>query len=413
MTEMRRLLDAHSSGTLPVDWVAAAARIEAEREAIEHHLADQRNVRVYGFNTLLGPLDDEPAREGYQVGLLDAHLVGHPVTAPTDLPRLATLVKICQLAKGGSGISGPTYARLVSHAFDQPSSQGAWWHSYSSGDVVPAAWWVVSVFGVEAVRDFAPGDLIALINGNFMSTAAALMVFQRGMDLLSTILCHAARICAPPVVAESIPTPLRGVLEEIATTSIPRSIQVPVSERDYGPLAAGAVVAMRTLVAAIESRLARPSGNPIFSFGDGKVAPRSQSSFLDVVGTMALESMSTAVAFALCALQRFTERESLAGIMISRDRMEFVQPPKVSMAILQQGLAAASGPRIAPLAESGGVEDLADGSLNAARSALDLIDRGSEMVDLYVSVNPAASDYTSLTARVRDALVDAAFSAEN
>src|SRR5690606_7189042 len=83
------------------------------------------------------------------------------------------VTKLEQLHHGGSGIHGATYRALLDAAapFTAPV-RGGWTTSYGSGDVIPAAWLVHDLRTTTAPGLLRhPGDLIALINGSFVSTA--------------------------------------------------------------------------------------------------------------------------------------------------------------------------------------------------------------------------------------------------
>lgn len=412
MSALERHLTARQQRTLPRSLFDAISRIERDRRVVDTLLSLKSTPPIYGFNTLLGPLDKSPASRSDQARLLDAHLIGRLIPAPAELLADATLVKLAQLSGGGSGISPKTYDALLRAAFREATPEGAWWDSYSSGDVVPAAWWVVAALGRGAIQHFAAGDLIALINGNFFSTAASIGALVSLIDVHAEILARAARIAHPPVVDLRIPASLLAALAADSLPSQPDRAQAPVSLRDFGPIAAGAVASSEVLARAIETRLSTPSANPYFTFGGDGAQAHSQSSFLDIRLTMALHAAQTALAFSLSALQRFSEHTSARGVARHASAAELVQPPKVSMAILNEALLSGAEPRVPAVAESGGVEDLADGSLSSAKRILDLVVTARDMLRLYdqlVSPGQAPPDITAK--HVRRELTSAAIAA--
>lgn len=410
MTGLNTVLGAAHTGSLPKSWLEAEVRLASERDQIEELLTSPDQTPIYGFTTLLGQLDSHTATTGYQSRLLDAHLIGRQCRAPAGLLRWATLAKLAQLSIGGSGVSPKTYQQLLSRAYDDPRVDGAWWDSYGSGDVVPAAWWLVAVLGESAVHTFAKGDLIALINGNFFSTGAALLAFDELRSVQAEILVRAASVAQPPILRTEASDDLVASLAEVRprfaqTDEGGPTVQLPVSLRDYGPLVSAAQRTITALSDSLDVRLSGPSANPLFTFSHGSVRAHSQSSFLDAGLTMALDASSTGVAFLLCALQRYAEHVSAFGLKLDPERVEFVQPPKVSMSVLQQALAEAQSTSVVALSESGGVEDLADGSLRAARSLLNLLARAREMLALFDSMaNPGDPGTHRAVGNARSAL---------
>ncbi len=395
---MNRLLaelrDARKSRNLPDRVVAAGSTIAEQRAAIEVLMltGPTDGVRIYGFNTLLGQLDELEAPPGFQPRLLDAHLIGRKVGASSDYLNTMTLVKLFQLSHGGSGISGTTYQKLVAASFAAQDGFGAFWDSYGSGDVVPAAWWIVSVLGESAAYEFEAGDLIALMNGNFVSTAAAVILLDEIIDVSAHIVARAAMRMGPP-------SPSTDNAVQLALSALPRrdrvaGVQLPVSARDLGPIVDAVTEAIHGLGRALERRLSGPSANPLFRFDSGRARAYSQNSFLDVRLTMALSNTATGLGFALAAFQRHIELISAEQLASDPQYLEMVQPPKVAQAILQEALRSAGMPVLVSIVESAGVEDLADGSLAAAQNVGRLVERANDLLaldDLVLPVTLAPS----------------------
>ncbi len=114
---------------------------------------------------------------------------------------------------------------------------------------------------------------------------------------------------------------------------------------------------------------------------------------------MALASVATGIGFVLAALQRLTEHASAVELRRDPRRVEMVQPPKVSQAVLQEALRVAGTSVLTSIGESSGVEDLADGSLAATRQLLELMQRAQEILALDDLVVPTVSRPAQATER--------------
>lgn len=86
---------------------ATLMRLFDERSAIESAVASGGNA--YGFTSLLGPLDDIDASDGYQARLLAGHLIGVPQKIDEMAGDWITATKLQQLSLGGSGITPKTF----------------------------------------------------------------------------------------------------------------------------------------------------------------------------------------------------------------------------------------------------------------------------------------------------------------
>lgn len=341
---------------------AAHHRIEQERYAVDELLDSQTAPAVYGFNTLLGHHDNREATVGDQEHLLDAHLVGPVSSFPSSWGKLLTRVKLAQLSHGGSGVHPDTYKRLELFLTfpDDQVWEGNWTSSYSCGDVVPGTWFVHNLrqHGVDAPHH--RGDLIALINGSFVSTAAGLIVAQRFCELTAAALA----------LIESV-SHRRGI----------RGVQKSVTMRDVSPLRNLVETANITLIDALTNRLVNPSANPIFTFGKHTV-PHSQSSFLDFTLTTALtqaaQTCSAAAAYVKGAVTELVSHDTPGATAR-------VQPVKIIEALIRE-MSAFPSPSHFGLTESNGVEDVADLSLLAARTLASLLTRLEQVFDIACDV---------------------------
>lgn len=381
---IRRVLEAVHSRRAAPDWVQRHAAIAGERRAIEDMLATRLAPTVYGFTTLLGQLDGMGLHADDQERLLRGHLVGEVGEIHAPMPALLLATKIEQLACGGSGIHPDTYGLLLQHcSTPAASARGAWCASYGSADVVPGAWWVHALQAQAAGLPLQQGDLIALISGNFVSTAFALASSLQLIDYLSCYLAHAAvhADAVPADVSAASRTWLYRAWMKSATATLPPAKprperQRPVSLRDLSMYVSPAARIIDELRDALEFRLSGCTSNPLFaSLPPTGVAAWSQSGFVDLRLSMTLTSAIQLVLFCMGAVQRFIQHycDDRRGLPAD-EFIPYVQPPKVASACLAQARLAhgalASG---FSLAESEGIEDICDMSLVLAHALTDVI----------------------------------------
>jgi histidine ammonia-lyase len=382
-TAIGRVLSAAREAAPADAWVKATELLADERAAIEQMLYDDPDLRVYGFNTLLGQLDNVEAVESNQHLLLQAHLIGRTVPITGVLPDLILSTKLEQLSHGGSGLHPETYQAVLG-GYLGPDAEvlGAWSDSYSSGDVVPAAWWIQHLQTSRPELRLRSGDLIALLNGNFISTAFALRASVRLLDYLARFLGKAIEIVQSGrvgVLAE------RGEwLAELIAADLPvdshllragANLQAPVSMRDMASYVSPIGTVVDALRDAVDRRLSTFSGNPTFSSSGGQMRHASQASFLDLNLSMALTSAIQLTHFCMGAVQRFVQHvcDTRKG-RLPLDYMRFVQPPKIASALLVEAdTKHGTLPAKFQLAESEGIEDQADLSLSIAQSLAELV----------------------------------------
>jgi histidine ammonia-lyase len=198
------------------------ARVAASRERVEAVLAD--GLAHYGINTGFGALADQripPADLGrLQRNLLLSHAVGVGEPVPPAITRLMLRLKIHGLGLGYSGVSLPTFRRLLDldrfgllPVVPSRGSVGA------SGDLAPLAHLSLPLIGLGEVwaaggqgrlparealsaRGLEPIELgakdgLALINGTQLMSAYAAYVLEKGgrladlFDLAATMSLEA------------------------------------------------------------------------------------------------------------------------------------------------------------------------------------------------------------------------------
>ncbi|MEO9078175.1 MAG: aromatic amino acid lyase, partial [Rhodanobacter sp.] len=269
-----RILAAIASQQPQAGWLERRATIVEQRHRLVTMLAREPHFPVYGFTTLLGQLDNTQISAEDQYRLLRGHLVGEPGELLDPMPMMLLATKIEQLTQGGSGIHFETYDFLLDRCRTPiESMSGAWFASYGSADVVPGAWWLHGLTAGGTQPRLQMGDLIALISGNFVSTAFALAASVQLLDYLSVFLGHAFLSAdAPPTgttaaartwLYRELDTRIRrpgpAIHEHLPT-------QRPVSTRDVSVYVSPIAKVVDELRDALEFRLAGCTSNPLFVF---------------------------------------------------------------------------------------------------------------------------------------------------
>ena len=395
---LNRVLNAFESWVTPTQWVDAREVLSQQREQVERTIANSPNARIYGFTTLLGHLDSVTVDSVGQTELLRAHLIGPTTIAPAEFMQLVALCKAEQLHHGGSGIHPHTFDHVIDATTTENGSSGSWLSSYGAGDVVPAAWWVRSMIGDAASGMLTQGDLIALLNGNFYSTALATCASMSAIDVIAEFLARATVLCSFPRSAKER---VRSTLSPAILGAFPTESefddalgQLPVSLRDAGAYVLPATTVIDAIGKSLDRRLGSASANPLFvTSAEGNLSAESQSSFLDPTVTFALTNLIQYLHFAIGAMQRMIVHlceRALAAT--TTPNPQFVQPPKVAQALLERARSMAGQlPLQFSGSESEGVEDLRDLSLLTAQSVLELIAIGRDVLALLDSTL-AASD---------------------
>lgn len=373
---------------LPADaWTDARATIQTQRSVVDSFLVETREP-VYGFNTLVGHLDDQPSGDDVQDLILSAHLIGPRSLMSAHMLDLVTACAAERLHHGHTGIS-PTAYDAVLESMTGTAAEGAWTSSYSSGDVVPAAWWVAQ--RVEPhITQYRRGDVIALINGSFYGAALGIRALLVAGGQINRFLRRYSEVTPFVTLRQQVDG---SVLQSFAPTTR-HVVQRPVSLRDAGPLVVYLLQSMTRVADAADARLRSPSGNPLFEFDHGTRAV-SQNSFLDFRLSAALDGMIDAVRLAAGVTQR------LIAHLVDDSTPAGVQPAKVARALLD-GLDASLGARIDVVGDqSHGVEDLRDVTTLRAGQVLVASQSLEQILDVYDAAHSAAhSDRPALTPAV-------------
>lgn len=346
-----------------MQWREAVPQVDARREAVERFLAD--GGHAYGFSTFLGHLDRYPVDGSQSEQIFEAHLVGTPELVDAGAVRAMTVLKLCHLSQAASGISGKAYRALLERRREVGDRLIDLDASYGSGDVVCASWWTRAVLG--ASPPFEQGDVIALINGNFVVPG---LVLHSRAELRQTVGRALALIEGGVARIEKVP-----------------GVQLPVSARDPKPLTAQLARALAAVDEALVASANGPSGNPLFVSRDGGIVAESNSSFLDFGLSSALVVLSEALKILSAYVRSVTlslARQAEEGQDSPLHGAQFVQLPKVSKAYLDQVLALLGASVGYGQTESDGVEDIGDAALlrcHQVRRALPLLGKQLALLD--------------------------------
>lgn len=324
------------------------SRLSRERAAIDKLVDSDNPPVIYGFTTLLGHLDNQSMTTKAQQDLLQAHLVGPEECLPASYCNLLAAVKARQLLNGGTGVSPEAFSMLSKASWDEPV-KGNWLGSYGSGDVVPGAWFVKALMRENPNIILKPGDLIALMSGNFSSVTVSIL----GLATMDGIHGDIGNIAAA----------VNNALNEHDG-----KVQRSVSTRDMSPMFSELYDSSWQLKNSIADALKRQSGNPLFTISNGKAAAISNSSFLDfnLRASLIRATHATAIAHAyLLGMIRSVEK------LQAESSTTLVQPTKIMSAnhkrLEEVSAGLASGYSIV---ESGGVEDVCDLTIHGAMALL-------------------------------------------
>lgn len=404
MIELLRVIDSVEQRRPHPNWTEAVDLIRHERIAIENYLCREDRPAVYGFDTLLGPLDSVTVGEGAESMLLNAHLVGRIRELDAESFMTITAVKLQQMTLGGSGIHPETYRAILGSYGQCPVPiSGAWYDSYSSGDVVPAAWWTKNIADISHINKFHQGDVISLINGNFVSTAIGVEVFKELVIYFARFLAVSASFVVQfpgQTDGESVSALLSKAIWEDSGVSLneEQNIQRPVSSRDGRLYVQAASDCVQRLAESLNSRLSSRSSNPQFTVQENGVSSQSQSSFLGLDLTLALTNALQTVSFSMGALQRFTQQHSEALQAQSKEPLQYViQPPKVSRAVVESTrMNFGAMPISFTGSESGGVEDIWDLSLITGLRLREMIREAESQFEVLNDLN-GGMEFASVT----------------
>lgn len=379
------------NGITPISWFDSAEMIELERNFIDKEL--QFGKKAYGFTSLFGPLDKDSIDPEQQELLLTAHLVGFPSPLKSSTAKTICAAKMISLSNGGSGISRATYENFlhfittrdyIAHPISCDLNA-----SYGSGDVVPASFIIRSIFGEN--YPWSKGDLIALINGNFISTGFSIDYLLRLIKTINSFMAHLSPYIKSPKFSSS---PWLELYEDqmMKRAEWEEPPQLSVVERDWEPILNAIDNTLSCMVQSLETSLGKKSANPLFIPSKDSISANSQSSFLDFRLTFSIQQSLTLTKLISGIIQQITEKISQditnRSTNLTSDKVLCVQYPKISEAYRAR-LHALIPPQGFTGNMSGGVENLWDFSLpsaNVAMESLGILDSQLKLLDSLLQI---------------------------
>lgn len=302
---------------------AAPAFLEAQWQAFERFMAAAPGP-IYGVTTLTGHRDGEAhSLTPVQINraIADSHWF-EPTSEPDDgLWRLITLTKLAQMAIGGTPVRLELFNALAAGLAAGRAGRIDMNASYSSGDVIPACQWALQSlrFAGLSVDDLAPGEMIALINGDFVHLGSALWAAER---IGSARLRNDAQG--------------RRAARLLSASGRYAQRQFPVSFRAMEDVSAALASTERLMDMTADRLLGSPSGNPLFHVGPPS-RMESQASFLATDLSLAQGSLIEAsLALAWIISRRIQHLcEAFHDGASLRNPIALIQKPKLAEARLE------------------------------------------------------------------------------
>ena len=354
-----------------------------------------KSQHVYGLNTLTGHRDSEGIKLGSsnsQEILINSHLVptGGPAYDQYE-SRCITVAKGFAVRNGGTGMS-PTLTAHLLEAIDSPAflpfvptNQ-----SYSSGDVIPGAYWARSLLNWKdyySKNPLLPGEALALINGSFVHIGVAASTVPKLAQVKSLVLhafgavaClsgHDSHDFKRVVFSERASSindleTLSSIVQRYRETTLnpETTAQCSVSIRSFPELIMLLNEKVAKFISEINYSLNSRSANPMYDHVAGRVD--SQASFL--LATLSADESTVIDGLLLTCSALVGGIQHLlsgrvSGIPIdghrSNDPYGFIQVPKELMARLERlRLITGRRPFSAGASTSYGIEDLWTYGLN-------------------------------------------------
>lgn len=400
MTTLSALFENFNKRRLPDNGMAARVAAGACWQAFADLLTTDPPLVIYGANTLPGHrMADGTGTDANAINraIMDSHsIAADPPWLDSSAVGFATLAKLIAVGSGNVPVRPETVDLLVAYfqTGDWAKARVPAAASYSCGDVVPAAHWlraVLSHSGVS-VETLGPGEVMALINGNFIALGATLARLADLPALLARVLANAAWLVDLTHMPREIfafhrrsldIAPAMDALNDVAGhDDEPLPVQLPVSIRSIPQLQAMRHRAVAHLARTVMQALAEPSGNPLYDPATG--AMLSQSSFLALDVSLAL---SATMEMLLAQMWACTERcKFLAehfGEEVGRNPVATIQVVK-QMQAQTEAARRAHGIRLFASggSTSAGVEDLWGYTLPAAQALDDAMGRLDTLIGI-------------------------------
>ena len=350
---------------------------------------------IYGLNTLTGHRDDETIdflSSKSQLDLIKSHLIpsNNDLFNPYEV-RCISVAKLCAVSNGGTGL-GPLLTTHLIKSIDSstfnpkiPVNQ-----SYSSGDVIPAAYWADYLLGWNGYinnQSLYPGEALALINGAFIHlglAASCLPSLLQCKDLVlhafSSIACLSGHgsynfkrlIFAEHADASKDIETLVMLVNQYSrdANTISTSPQASVSIRSFPEVLILLNEKITKYKTEVGYSLNSRSANPMFNYKESNIA--SQATFmlpsLSVDGSSVIESLLFAGSSLIGGMQYILSGH-VKDIPIdgkrNGDSYGFIQVPKELMARLEYiRLMNGRRPFSSGASTSYGIEDLWSHGMN-------------------------------------------------
>jgi len=345
------------SGEVPAELVAAKSGIAAQYDRFDEIMRGDAPPRIYGVNTLPGHREGEPMPAGYaasyQRNLIENHCLPQTEFVDAETARFIHLSKCRTISSGGSLISPDLYEILLDLAGDPGFApdipKGA---TYSSGDVIPAAYWARAVLTHRPEYELKPGEGMALINGAFIHIGTALAAFARLVQVWDSYLTVSRRFFAhvpanDALLIHAAPNRVAAAQSYVIEPSefpTPGSLQPPVSVRAFPQTLRAFHDSIAGLARQILLTLSQPSSNPRIGQtdqGEARILPS---------GTFVAPGLSLAtgqvtdsllmVGWTIVRRMEFFLSGEVAGIARdgtdSTDPIGLIQWPKLAVAELER-----------------------------------------------------------------------------
>lgn len=405
------------SGRVLAELSEARSHIAEQYQAFEDIMAADAPPHIYGVNTLPGHREGEPMpadfASSYQRNLIHNHCLPQTEFVDMETAHFIHLAKCLTISAGGALISPDLYQILLDlsedHDFAPQIPAGA---SYSSGDVIPAAYWARSVLAARPDYDLKPGEGMALINGAFVHIGTALAGFSRlekaWTTYLDTTRQFLMRVPANDAFLTHASHPrVEAALRFITETSrypAPGDLQPPVSVRAIPQTLSAFHTSIDGFARELLNTLSQPSSNPrIGKTGQGETRILPSGSFVAPSLSLATGQLIDSILMLGWTLVRRMEyflSGQVEGVPRDgtgpSDPIGLIQWPKLAaanlehMRMLNSRRVFASGG-----ATSYGVEDFWTHGMIVAQQLLGCLDTLMDILELEQTIQRQVRDETS------------------
>jgi histidine ammonia-lyase len=325
------------------------ARLEADRVVVGQHL--QAGAPVYGLNTGLGGnigyrLTPEETL-AWQRQIIAGRMIGMGDPLPDEVARTALLLRVCALARGGTGVSPQAASALLALLNSGITPVVPQWGSIGAGDLGLSAHLVAPILGLGQVRyrgqTMAAGqalraagldeavlqakDGLGLINASPVTAALGVVAVREAVRVLLVGLAVAAlcmegyaanltvldrRIAAARPAGEQVAVTglLRALLQgSVLTQAPPRAIQDALSLRTPAQNFGAAYPLLRLLHDAVEAEVNGSGDSPLVLADSGEML--STANFHTPMMAVAADALAIAlVQLSAASVQRIIKLQT-------------------------------------------------------------------------------------------------------